>query len=205
MTLSCLPMGETALLVSCGDLATVLRVDAALSAAALPWVRETVPAYDTVLVLARPGRFAELDALALELPTWDLPSAAALGGREVVLDVTYDGPDLADVCALTGLRPGDVVALHTAPAYRVAFLGFSPGFPYLLGLDPRLAVPRLDTPRVAVAPGSVGIGGSQTGVYPSATPGGWRLIGQTSRVLFDPSREPATLLSAGDTVRFVAS
>jgi KipI family sensor histidine kinase inhibitor len=197
-------MGESALLVSCGDLATVRRVDAALRTAALPWVRETVPAYDTVLLIGRPGSFAELDALAAELPSWDLPSTDALAGREVTLEVGYDGPDLADVCALTELSRDDVVALHTAPAYTVAFLGFSPGFPYLIGLDPRLAVPRLDSPRVAVAPGSVGIGGTQTGVYPSATPGGWRLIGRTDARLFDPFRDPATLLTASDTVRFVA-
>lgn len=197
-------MGESALLVSCGDLATVLRVDAALRSAGLLWVRETVPAYDTVLVVGLPGSFAELDALAASLPSWDLPPADSTSGREVVIEVSYDGPDLADVCLLTRLAPDDVVSLHTAPAYTVAFLGFSPGFPYLLGLDPRLAVPRLDTPRAAVAAGSVGIGGSQTGVYPSATPGGWRLIGRTSAVLFDPSRDSVTLLTAGDTVRFVA-
>lgn len=205
MTLTCLPMGETALLVGCGDLATVRRVDTALRAAALPWVREIVPAYDTVLVVGLPGWGPELDALAAALPSWDLPaSAATLRGREVVIEVRYDGADLADVCRLTGLRPDEVVALHTAPAYTVAFLGFSPGFPYLVGLDPRLAVPRLESPRLAVPPGSVGIGGDQTGVYPTATPGGWRLVGRTDAVLFDAVRDPATLLVAGDTVRFAA-
>ena len=119
------------------------------------------------------------------------PPARSLARREVAIEVAYDGPDLADVCSLTGLSPDDVVRLHTAPDYTVAFLGFSPGFPYLLGLDPRLAVPRLDSPRVAVPPGSVGIGGEQTGVYPSATPGGWRLIGHTDAALFDPHPRPA--------------
>ncbi|BEP16265.1 5-oxoprolinase subunit PxpB [Acidothermaceae bacterium B102] len=204
MTLRCLPMGETALLVACGDLATVRRVDAALRSAELPWVRETVPAYDTVLVVGLPGCGEELDALAAALPSWDLPNVGSVGGREVVIEVAYDGPDLADVCRLTGLTLDDLVALHTAPAYTVAFLGFSPGFPYLVGLDPRLAVPRLDTPRVSVPPGSVGIGGDQTGVYPTGTPGGWRLIGRTDAVLFDAARDPATLLVAGDAVRFAA-
>lgn len=205
MTPVCLPMGENALLVSCGDLATVHRVDAALRSAALPWVLEVVPAYDTVLVVGRPGTFAELDALALSLPSWQLPSPSALAGREVTIEVVYDGPDLLDVAALTGLCPAEVVALHTAPDYAVAFIGFSPGFPYLLGLDPLLAVPRLNSPRVAVPAGSVGIGGGQTGVYPSATPGGWRLIGRTAQALFDPLLDPPALLAAGDTVRFVAS
>jgi KipI family sensor histidine kinase inhibitor len=204
MTVRCQPMGETALLIGCDDLSTVRRVDAALQAADLSWLRETVPAYDSVLVIGRPGSGPQLDALALDLPSWTLPEDTSLTGREVVLEVRYDGPDLADVCALAGLDATEVVARHTAPAYTVAFLGFSPGFPYLLGLDPALRVPRLDSPRTSVPPGAVGIGGHQTGVYPTSTPGGWRLIGSTAAVLFDPARDPAALLRAGDTVRFVA-
>ena len=84
-------------------------------------------------------------------------------------------------------------------------LGFSPGFPYLLGLDPRLAMPRLDTPRTRVPAGSVGIGGAQTGIYPHAGPGGWRIIGRTTLALFDPLHDPPTLLASGDRVRFVAT
>jgi KipI family sensor histidine kinase inhibitor len=204
MTLRCLPMGETALLVDCGDLATVRRVDLALRAADLPWVRDTVPAYDSVLVIGTAGCGPLLDTLATDLPSWNLPPASMSRGVEVVIEVRYDGPDLEDVCGLTRLTADEVVARHTAPAYTVAFLGFSPGFPYLLGLDPSLQVPRLDSPRSAVPPGSVGIGGDQTGVYPSATPGGWRLLGRTDAVLFDIGRDPVTLLAAGDTVRFVA-
>lgn len=204
MSVRCRPMGETALLVSCDDLATVRRLDAALTGAGLPWIRETVPAYDSVLVIGRPGCGPELDALAAALPSWQLPDLPATSGTSVQIDVVYDGADLDDVCRFTGLAAAEVVALHTAPVYTVAFLGFSPGFPYLLGLDRALRVPRLDSPRTAVPPGSVGIGGDQTGVYPTATPGGWRLIGRTSTALFDPAREPAALLRAGDTVRFVA-
>jgi KipI family sensor histidine kinase inhibitor len=197
-------MGEAAMLVSCGDLETVRRLDAALLAADLPWVQEVVPTYDSVLVVAGEGNAAELDALAAELAGWSLSAGSPAPGAEVWIEVRYDGPDLDDVCRMTGLARDEVVARHTAVAYRVAFLGFSPGFPYLIGLDPALAVPRLASPRSAVAPGSVGIGGNQTGVYPSATPGGWRLIGSTQRKLFDPARQPAALLSPGDTVRFVA-
>jgi KipI family sensor histidine kinase inhibitor len=204
MTVRCLPMGEAALLVCCDDLATVRRLDAALTAAALPWVAETVPAYDSVLVVGRPGCGPDLDALAGELPSWQLPDVPVIHGAAVLIDVVYDGQDLADVCALTGLAAAEVVRRHTAVDYTVAFVGFSPGFPYLLGLDPVLRVPRLDSPRTAVPPGSVGIGGDQTGVYPTSTPGGWRLVGRTSTALFDPAREPASLLQAGDTVRFVA-
>lgn len=170
--LDCRPFGETALLVGCGDLATVRRVDAALQAADLPWVADVVPAYDTVLIIGHPGSGAQLDDLARELPSWDLPAADRLQGAEVTLEVRYDGPDLDDVCSLTGLSATEVVARHTAPVYMVAFLGFSPGFPYLVGLDPALSVPRLDSPRTTVPPGAVGIGGDQTGVYPGPTPGG---------------------------------
>jgi KipI family sensor histidine kinase inhibitor len=204
MTVRCLPMGETALLVVCGDLAQVRQVDAALRAAELPWLRDTVPAYDSVLVIGVPGSGHHLDALAADLPAWPLPPPDPMAGREVTIEVAYDGPDMDDVCALTGLAKVAVVAMHTAPGYTVAFLGFSPGFPYLLGLDPRLRVPRLSTPRQSVPAGSVGIGGDQTGVYPSSTPGGWRLIGRTDATLFDPTRDPVTMLQAGDTVRFVA-
>lgn len=204
MSVRCLPMGETALLVCCDDLATVRRLDAALSAADLPWVSETVPAYDSVLVIGRPGSGDALDALAADLPSWELPDVPVGSGSSVQIEVVYDGEDLADVCSRTRLTPAEVVRLHTAAVYTVAFVGFSPGFPYLLGLDPALRVPRLDSPRTSVPAGSVGIGGDQTGVYPTATPGGWRLIGRTSTVLFDPQRSPPALLEAGDTVRFVA-
>ena len=98
-----------------------------------------------------------------------------------------------------------VIVRHCAVEYRVAMLGFSPGFPYLLGLDPRLAMPRLDTPRTRVAAGSIGIGGAQTGIYPQAGPGGWRIIGRTALALFDPLHDPPTLLAPGDRVRFIAT
>ncbi len=94
---------------------------------------------------------------------------------------------------------------HTAVDYLVAFLGFTPGFPYLVGLDPALHVPRRATPRTRVPAGSVGLAGSQTGVYPTASPGGWQLIGRTEAVLFDPDRDPPALLAPGDRLRFVAS
>ena len=104
-----------------------------------------------------------------------------------------------------GLGQDAVIARHCTAEYRVAMLGFSPGFPYLLGLDPRLAMPRLDTPRTHVSAGSVGIGGAQTGIYPQAGPGGWRIIGRTALVLFDALHDPPTLLAPGDRVRFIAA
>jgi KipI family sensor histidine kinase inhibitor len=204
MTLRWQPMGERAVLIECGDLSAVRRVEAAVRAAPPDGLADTVPAQDTVLLTALPGRGPALAEYAQALVSGPLPEPATRERRRVVVGVVYDGPDLADVAALTGLSVDEVVARHTAGDYEVAFLGFTPGFPYLLGLDPALAVPRLDTPRTSVPAGSVGIGGDQTGVYPAATPGGWRLLGRTDMVLFDPARDPAALLAPGDTVRFAA-
>ncbi|MES2404606.1 MAG: 5-oxoprolinase subunit PxpB [Pseudomonadota bacterium] len=139
-----------------------------------------------------------------------LPSSpsSTMGKREiVVVPVCYGGecgPDIDAVAEHAGLSRDDVIARHTAAEYTVAMLGFAPGFPYLLGLDASLHVPRRATPRTRVAAGSVAIGGAQTGIYPRELPGGWHLIGRTSRVLFDPAREPPCLLAPGDRVRFVA-
>jgi KipI family sensor histidine kinase inhibitor len=115
----------------------------------------------------------------------------------------FDGPDLPAVARIAAMTEEGVVRAHCASTYVVGFIGFSPGFPYLLGLNERLVTPRLDTPRPRVEPGSVGLGGAYTGVYPRATPGGWRLIGRTDVELFDPDRKPPSLLKPGDRVRFV--
>jgi KipI family sensor histidine kinase inhibitor len=125
-------------------------------------------------------------------------------GREHVIPVQYDGPDLEDVARRTGLAVADVIARHSAPTYTVYFLGFVPGWAYLGELDPALVVPRRTEPRARVPAGSVAIAGAQTGVYPYAIPGGWHLIGRTSVGLFDPMRDPPAVFAAGDRVRFVA-
>jgi inhibitor of KinA len=137
----------------------------------------------------------------------DLDAAPPTDDRIVELPVCYCGelaPDLEEVARHANLSSGEVVTLHTATLYTVQMIGFTPGFPYLAGLDARLAVPRRAEPRLRVPAGSVGIGGEQTGVYPMATPGGWNLIGATPLSLFDPAREPAALLRIGDRVRFIA-
>ena len=197
------PAGDRGLLVEVDGLTTVHRLLAALRHADLPGVVELVPGYRTVLVVADPGRL-DLDRLAAELPGWRLPSAEAAAGELVEVPVRYDGEDLPAVAEHTGLPVEEIVRRHTAPEYTVAFLGFSPGFPYLVGLDPALAVPRRDTPRTAIPAGSVGLAGDQTGIYPSASPGGWQLIGRTELVLFDPDRDPPALLQPGGRLRFVA-
>jgi KipI family sensor histidine kinase inhibitor len=132
--------------------------------------------------------------------------APAPKGRTIEIPVCYGGefgPDLGDVARHTGLAPERVIELHAAAEYLVYFVGFSTCFPYLGGLPPELATPRLSNPRKHVPEGSVAIGGSQAGVYPLASPGGWRLIGRTSLRLFDPAAAPPPLLRMDDRVRFI--
>ena len=125
--------------------------------------------------------------------------------RQVEIPVCYGGeygPDLADVCALHGISPAQAIELHSSATYLVYFLGFVPGFAYLGGLPERLVTSRLAAPRRKVPAGSVGVAGNQTGVYPFATPGGWRLVGRTPVAMFRADREELSLLSIGDRVRF---
>jgi inhibitor of KinA len=128
--------------------------------------------------------------------------------RTVEVPVSYgggDGPDLAAVAAFAGCPEDEVIRLHTATEYRVYMLGFLPGFPYMGLVNEKIAMPRLDSPRLRVPPGSVGIAGLQTGIYPFESPGGWRIIGRTALRLFDESRPDPFLFKAGDRVRFVVT
>ena len=113
------------------------------------------------------------------------------------------GPDLADMSSMLGLSEEEIIRLHSTPDYKIYMLGFLPGFVYLGGLDERIHAKRLDSPRTAIPKGSVGIGGSQTGVYPIASPGGWRLIGSTPLEFYNPLREEPILCKAGERLRFV--
>lgn len=206
--------GDVALELRCADVispaasARVHAAMAALQAAALPAVEEVVPGYVGLTVLLRELPRAERERAEAEVRRIvagagdGAPDAQA---RIVRLPVAYGGdagPDLADVAARTGLAPDEVVARHAGATYRVAFIGFLPGFPYLMGLDPALQLPRRATPRTRVPAGAVAIGGAQTGIYPVASPGGWHLLGRTALSLFDPAASPPTLLRAGDRVRF---
>ena len=199
------PAGERGLLVELDDLETVHRLHAALRDLDPPGVVELVPGYRTLLVVAGPGSAGALDELAAGLPELELPPAGEVAGEPVEIPVSYDGEDLPEVASLTGLDAEEVVRRHTAPEYTVAFLGFSPGFPYLVGLDPALEVPRRDTPRTSIPAGSVGLAGGQTGIYPTASPGGWQLIGRTDVTLFDPARDPPALLAPGGRLRFTVA
>jgi inhibitor of KinA len=205
--------GERSLRVAVGEgisEATRRRVLGAyrrLRAAGIPGLLDVTPAFATLLLTfdagsLDPAQAEDRVARALE----GLGAGEEASGRSVEIPVCYEGdlaPDLDDVARLHDLSPGEAAGLHASADYVVHFLGFSPGFPYLGGLPERLATPRLERPRVRVPPGSVGIAGQQTGVYPNATPGGWRLVGRTPLRLFAPERDPPALLALGDHVRFV--
>ncbi|HEI8865953.1 TPA: 5-oxoprolinase subunit PxpB [Serratia odorifera] len=171
-----------------------------------PQIREVVPGMNNLtLVLDTPQADAEA-MLALLQQGWESNETLVPEARQVDIPVVYggeQGPDLAEVARHTGLTMQQVVECHASAAYIVYFLGFQPGFSYLGGMPDRLATPRRAEPRLSVPAGSVGIGGSQTGIYPLATPGGWQLIGRTPLALFNPLEMPPTLLRPGDSVRFV--
>lgn len=206
-------VGETAFTVEFGDTLDetlnqrVHALDTALTRSPFPGLVETVPTYRSLLVVYDP-LVVTADAVQahLQQALAGLQTTALPEGRLIELPVHYGGeagPDLAAVAAHTGLSPAEVIRRHSQATYRVALLGFAPGFAYLFGLPAELATPRLATPRARVAPGSVGIAGPQAGVYALPTPGGWRIIGRTSLALFDPHRAEPFWLRPGDQVRFV--
>lgn len=169
-------------------------------------VIEAIPGMNNLTVVLRHPQVTALDAIERLQQWWEESDAVEPLSREVHIPVVYggvQGPDLEDVARRCQLTPKDVVAMHSSVEYVVYFIGFQPGFPYLGGLPETLHTPRRDEPRLEVAAGSVGIGGSQTGIYPLASPGGWQLIGHTPLALFDPTKAVPVLLQPGDRVRFV--
>jgi KipI family sensor histidine kinase inhibitor len=210
-----LPCGEHAVLVELDGLEEVLALDEAVRAAtgaghaAFADVVDVVPAARTLLLVVRDGTdVAPVRAALAALPLGDRAGSTAgpatrgaEDGTEIA--VHYEGPDLDQVCALTGLDREAVVAAHTRTPWRVAFAGFAPGFAYLTGGDPRLQVPRRAEPRTSVPPGSVALAGGYSAVYPRSSPGGWQLIGHTDVAVWDVDREPPALLLPGGFVRFV--
>lgn len=191
-------MGKRSVLVELDDPADVHRLRAAALAAGVG--REVVPGWRTLLLTTD----GDPRALAGEVERLDTVAPPPTVARHHEITVRYDGEDLADVAAASGLTSDEVVALHASAGYVVVLLGFSRGFPYLAGLSERLRLPRLATPRTRVPAGSVGIALDQCGIYPMAAPGGWRLLGRTDLLVFDETRDPPNLLDIGDTVRFVA-
>ncbi|MEI2266884.1 5-oxoprolinase subunit PxpB [Erwinia sp. CGal63] len=171
-----------------------------------PEVTEVIPGMNNITVVLSDPQQHALDAIEWLQGWWETSEALELETRDIAIPVVYGGDsglDLAEVARHSGLTPQQVVEAHAAGRYTVYFIGFQPGFPYLAGLDERLHTPRRAEPRLVVPAGSVGIGGSQTGVYPLAAPGGWQLIGRTDIALFTPQQQPPTFLRPGDRVRFV--
>jgi len=171
-----------------------------------PRIRNLHPAYASLLIDFDPLRMThdELTAIVQQLEN-DASVAVDRAGEVVTIPVCYDielGPDLPEVARHAGISAEEVIRLHSSPTYLVYFLGFSPGFVYLGGLPEILHTPRLATPRPSIAGGSVGIAGSQTGIYPVDSPGGWRLIGRTPLRMFDPEATPPTRLQPGDRMKF---
>lgn len=204
----------------------------ALRKTALPGLADIAPAYASVLLRVAPGVHTDnednasphaallqrvreiLDGVTAEKldrgPRRDddhVTTPSSCDATVVEIPVCYAGdfgPDLVTVAAHAGLTPEAVITRHSEAGYTVAMLGFAPGFPYLLGLDPALHMRRRADPRLRVPAGSVAIGGAQTGIYPRELPGGWNLIGRTPLMLFDAHRDPPALLAPGDRVRFRA-
>jgi len=195
------PMGDGALLVETRDSAEAQNLRRALLAESPAGVKQLIPGYRSLLLVADP-LVTDLDALATRLPELLRTPAPARAAKFHEVPVSYGGEDLDVAAKLLGMSAEEVVRRHSAATYTVAFLGFAPGFPYLTGLDPKLEMPRLATPRTRTPEGAVAVAGEFTGIYPQATPGGWRVLGRVHLKLFDAAREPPTLFAPGDQVRF---
>ncbi|ORA31721.1 5-oxoprolinase subunit B family protein [Mycobacterium aquaticum] len=193
--------GENAWLLDVGDNRSVHRWAAAVREADLPGVQEVVPGLTTLLVTVDPEVTSAAPLRgALERLTPDADDV--LAHEHHVIEVRYDGADLADVAQLTGLTVDEVIAAHTGTPWQVAFCGFAPGFSYLTGGDPRLQVPRRDESRIRVPAGAVAIAGQFSSVYPRVSPGGWQLLGHTDALLWDSSADPPAVLRPGAIVEF---
>ncbi len=175
---------------------------------ALPEIIDITPSFRSCLIHFDTERssFDRLSSLLSEREDAALLAGSTPEPVRHEIPVHYGGPDALDmkvVCRQTGLTESEVIAIHSDVIYTVFAVGFIPGFPYMGTLDPRIRVPRLETPRTRIVAGSVGVAQGQTGVYPFASPAGWRIIGRTDVSLFDPQKEPYSLLQIGDKVKFI--
>ena len=204
--------GDCGLLVECGDTIDpminnkVRSITAALEGDPPAGVTEVVPAYRSLLIIYNPSHTTNTDlqqqlhALEAKLTTLEIPAPTV-----IEIPVCYGGeygPDIENVAKHHGITEDDVVRCHSEPKYLIYMIGFTPGFPYLGGLPENLHTPRLDTPRLKVPAGTVGIANDQTGIYPVASPGGWQLIGRTPLKLFDLEKKEPFLLKAGAYLKF---
>jgi KipI family sensor histidine kinase inhibitor len=200
-----LDYGDQALMVQCGSTAEVLAWANALRGAAWPGVIDIVAAARTVLVKLDGPRCQGVIRQRLRKLRVDVNEVARADRRaDVVIDVVYEGPDLAEVASHTGLTTAQVINAHIATPWRVGFAGSVPGFAYLVDGDPRLRVPRRSDPRTSVPAGSVALAGEFSAIYPRRSPGGWQLIGHTDAVMWDIERPDPALLTQGMWVQFRA-
>jgi len=210
-----LPFGDTALTVEFGNIihpainSRVIALNEAILRANIPGVEETVPTYRSLLIRYDPAKvnFEYLVAQIKEIEKGLKDTSAEVKRRKIIIPVVYGdvyGPDLKDVAEYHGLTEEQVVEIHSGREYRVYMIGFVAGFPYLGEVPEEIAIPRLETPRLKVPAGSVGIAERQTGIYPCEAPGGWRIIGRTPLKLFDPNWQSPALLKPGDIVKFVS-
>ncbi|WP_347548335.1 5-oxoprolinase subunit PxpB [Pseudalkalibacillus hwajinpoensis] len=177
-----------------------------LASSSKPGITEWVPAYDSVTIYYEPWNFSyeEITAYLKEVASHNDNEQTKLKSI-VTIPTLYGGdygPDLEELAESKKMNPEDIITLHTKGDYLVNMIGFLPGFPYLSGLDERIAMPRLENPRQTVPAGSVGIAGNQTGIYPLESPGGWNLIGRTPLRLFEPEKEETFLFQPGDYLQF---
>lgn len=205
------PASDCALLVTFGDSISieahrrVITLFRALEQLRDRRIRNLHPAYASLLIDFNPLSTTHQELETLVLSQSSEATDEAIAAEPIEIPVCYEaefGPDLASVADYLRLTEEQLVALHATGEYWVYFLGFSPGFAYMGSSSQKLYVPRLETPRMHVKAGSVGVAGEQTGIYPNDSPGGWQLIGRTPLRMFDPSRIPASRLSPGDRVRF---
>ena len=205
LTDTVLDYGDQALLLQFDSTAEVLAWTGALREVAMPGVLDIVPAARTVLLkLDGAGRQSAVRRRIGKLTVAPDLEASAPPDPSVI-DVVYDGADLAEVAELTGMSTAQVIDAHSGKPWKVGFCGFAPGFAYLVGGDSRLAVPRRSEPRPSVPAGAVGLAGEFTGIYPRRSPGGWQLIGHTDAVLWDIDRPDPALLTPGMWVQFRAA
>ena len=195
------PVGDLAVLVDVESLEEVHVLWRNLRSSPPAGTEEVIAGARSILATFQAG--TNLAAAVESIRTTTVSSErVSVTPNRIEIPVVYDGPDIDDVAALSGIAPSVVEARHSDPEYTVAFLGFSPGFAYLIGGDPSLRAPRLPSPRRSVPAGSVAVASEFTAVYPQSTPGGWRIVGRTDASMFDPSRPEPSLLAPGDLVRF---
>lgn len=215
MSIQYYPLGDSAITMELGQSISmdlqgqITAIGSFLETYSFEGFVEYVPAFTTVTVFYDPlvTDYETVEALLREMLNEIAEEVPDLDAVTVDIPVLYggpQGPDLSFVATHAGISETEVIRLHSSEVYLVYMIGFAPGFPYLGGLNEKIACPRKEIPSLKIPAGSVGIAGLQTGIYPIETPGGWQIIGQTPLKLFDAERDPPALIKAGNRLRFIA-